>query len=415
MSDALAISGVTAVLQYFLNIAYNNPSSPLGGVGISAIAPDLVQISQGGAQALLQVNLFMHQVTHNAAWRNMGMPTTSPDGNSRLSAPPLALDLHYLLTAYAAEDTVAEALLGFAILLLHQNPILAREDIRTALSDLPNTNPLAVALQNSGLADQIEMIKIVPAVLGKEEMAWLWTALKADYRPTFPFQASVVLIEPKMSMLSNLPVLSRNITVQASLSAQLFSFQGPTGQNAPAPGDTVTLMGSGLGGTARVVLANPRLRIQFPPITPTQASDTSIGFVVPNAPATFPAGLYNLWVILVDPSNAILRSTNVLSFPVAPRLLPFAAGAAVNNAAGTIVTANFAPQVLPSQSVSLALGGMAAPAPTFGVPSGQLDFQFPLLASGPYLARLQVDGVDSPVSVNFLVNPPVFTGPFLNV
>src|SRR6185295_10364157 len=79
MSNALAISGVTAVLQYFLNIAYNNPSSVLGGVGISALAPDIVQSNLGsGANAQLQVNLFMHQVTHNAAWRNMGMAAVSP-------------------------------------------------------------------------------------------------------------------------------------------------------------------------------------------------------------------------------------------------------------------------------------------------------------------------------------------------
>ena len=41
------------------------------------------------------------------------------------------------------------------------------------------------------------MLKITPSTLGREEMAWLWTALKADYRPTFPFQVSVVLIESK--------------------------------------------------------------------------------------------------------------------------------------------------------------------------------------------------------------------------
>ena len=30
MSDALAISGVTAVLQYFLNIVYNDPQLAIG-------------------------------------------------------------------------------------------------------------------------------------------------------------------------------------------------------------------------------------------------------------------------------------------------------------------------------------------------------------------------------------------------
>src|SRR5215470_17020923 len=102
MSTALAISGVTSVLQFFLNIVYNDPSSPLGGVTVSAVAPDIVQANLGsGGSTPLQVNIFLHQVTHNAAWRNVGLPSVGPDGATRLDNPPLALDLHYLLTAYA--------------------------------------------------------------------------------------------------------------------------------------------------------------------------------------------------------------------------------------------------------------------------------------------------------------------------
>ena len=124
-------------------------------------------------------------------------PRLDPDGMTRLKNPPLALDLHYLLTAYGSEDWEAEALLGYALLILHENPVLTRNDISTAIAKLPTNdpgNPLSTPLGTVGLADQIEMLKITPATLGREEMAWLWTALKADYRPTFPFQVSVVLI-----------------------------------------------------------------------------------------------------------------------------------------------------------------------------------------------------------------------------
>ena len=102
MSSVLALAGVTAVLQSFLNVVYNNPSSVLGSVAVSAIAPDIVQAGvAGGGNAQLQVNLFLHQVTYNAAWRNNDMPSLAPDGRTRLSNQRLALDLHYLLTAYA--------------------------------------------------------------------------------------------------------------------------------------------------------------------------------------------------------------------------------------------------------------------------------------------------------------------------
>ncbi len=162
MSNVLAIPGVTAVLQFFLNNVYNNPGSVLGSVSVSAVAPDIVQNSLGGGNnAQLQVNLFLHQVTPNAAWRNIGLPSLGSDGVTALKNQPLALDLHYLLTAYAAEDSQAEALLSFGVLMLHESPILARGQIRAALAGLPPTYPppYAQALSQSGLADQIEMIE----------------------------------------------------------------------------------------------------------------------------------------------------------------------------------------------------------------------------------------------------------------
>ena len=128
MSNPLAIAGVTATLEYCLNLVYNNPSAVLGGVSVSALAPDIVQTNfVNGSSSQLHVNLFLHQVAHNAAWRNVRLPSLSADGSTRLKNPPLALDLHYLLTAYASEDTQAEALLGFAVLMLHENAVLARE------------------------------------------------------------------------------------------------------------------------------------------------------------------------------------------------------------------------------------------------------------------------------------------------
>ena len=67
MSNALAISGVTAVLQYYLGGVYSGLSALFGGtVTISSQAPDILQntFSSGGTTQN-QVNLFLHQVTHN--------------------------------------------------------------------------------------------------------------------------------------------------------------------------------------------------------------------------------------------------------------------------------------------------------------------------------------------------------------
>jgi hypothetical protein len=163
----------------------------------------------------------MHQVMHNPAWRNVDLPSLGADGKTRLTSPPLALDLHYLLTVYATDFWQAEALLGYALMMLHENPVLVRSDISNALQALSTPpepypgNPLTPFLGSSGLADQVEMIKITPETLGREEMAWLWTALKADYRPTYPFQVSVVLMQPQRQTTAALPVLRRRVSSAA--------------------------------------------------------------------------------------------------------------------------------------------------------------------------------------------------------
>ena len=167
MSNALAISAVTAVLQYWLTQVFGS-STALNGVIVSAKAPDLVQAEIAAAGTQMRLNLFLHQVTHNAALRNLGLPSLAADGATQLSNPPLALDLHYLMTAYGTEDWEAEALLGTAILMLHDNPVLARSDIATALENLPSLSPahalsvpLAIVLKGAPYGDfQVAMARL---------------------------------------------------------------------------------------------------------------------------------------------------------------------------------------------------------------------------------------------------------------
>jgi hypothetical protein len=420
MSSALAISAVTAVLQSFLSSVYNAPSSPLGSVLVSAIAPDIVQSSLGsGSDSQLQVNLFLHQVTPNAAWRNKELPSLAADGSTRLKNPPLALDLHYLLTAYASKDTQAEALLGYAVLMMHENPVLPRSQITTALNNLassnPPSNPLATVLNSSGLANQIEMVKITPSSMGREEMAWIWTALKADYRPTFAFDVSVVLIQSPLASSSPLPVLSPQITVQPQSSAPTFQVLLPGGEAAALPGDTVTVTGQFVSGSVQVVLANQLLSTQLTVTSPTVTS-SSVSFVVPN---NAPAGNYSMSVTVTNSSGVVVQSATNLPVALAPTIPSPSTATAANNTSGTLVTLSCNPPVVSGQTVFLALGGTTAPTQTFTAPATTLSFQFPTLSAGSYLARLRVDGVESPVGVNWPTppsqTPPSFTGPFITV
>ena len=137
MGNALAIAAVTAVLKDLLNnglIDHNVTGAVGGNVTVSALPPD--RVFAPGTQEGNQLNLFLYQVAPNIGWRNVGLPSRDERGE-RLSNPPLALDLHYLLTAYGAEDLHAELLLGYAMQLLHETPVLTRKSIRTALQPSP--------------------------------------------------------------------------------------------------------------------------------------------------------------------------------------------------------------------------------------------------------------------------------------
>ena len=256
MSNALAIAGVTAVLKDLLDdgMIDHAVTDTLGaGVTVSALAPDEIDL---GTDKQPRLNLFLYQVTPNAAWRNMGFPACDASGR-RTNNPPLALDLHYMLTAYGALDLQAEVLLGYATLLLHQTPVLSRAAILKSLN--PPTPPVTgsllptvyKALQASALADQLEQIKITPEVMNTEELSKLWTAIQTHYRPTATYLVTVVLIQPTVPTSAPLPVLSRGprdpVTNQEIGPKVIASMQSPdpvitsivyaNGQNSALLGD----------------------------------------------------------------------------------------------------------------------------------------------------------------------------------
>lgn len=212
MSSPLAVAGVTAVLKDLLNdrLINRNDLAAVGTVTVSALPPDPIQT---GANEENRINLFLYQVTANQGWRNQGLPSTGTNGE-RLSNPPLALDLHYMLTAYGKEDLNAEVLLGYAMELLHDMPVLKRSDIRRSLSPTNRINVSFIPTDDDGrtaadLAEQIETIKITPNFLSADELSRLWTAMQARYRPTMAYQVSTVLIQHNKPAKSPLPVLTR--------------------------------------------------------------------------------------------------------------------------------------------------------------------------------------------------------------
>lgn len=435
MSSALAIASVTAVLRDLLNngLIDSNISSLVGNVIVSTLAPDRIDVISNDQQS--QLNLFLYQVTPNASWRNAGLPARNAAGE-RISNPPLALNLHYLLTAYGAQDLHAEILLGYGMQLFHETPVLPRKAIRTSLQNPSHVGsgsglPSAMrALFTSELAEQVEQIKIVPETLNTEEISRMWSAFQAHYRPTAAYQASVVLIESKQSIKTALPVAERQVYVFPfnNLVIEEIRSQAKAGDpieiNKPIlPGQNLVLVGHGLSADNVVV------DIGGIEVAPAEVGPEQIVVAIPDG---LKPGVHGVRVIhSKDMGKPAVPhrffESNVAAFVLRPVIdatsIAFTAGPGDDPIDGTVEFI-VDPPVGDSQSVVLILNQLAPSAsppvassgasysfmapsrlnvsPPPEPPDSTQIFAIPIrgVKAGTYLVRVQVDGAESPLTAN---------------
>ena len=119
------------------------------------------------------LSLMLFRVTVNDQLRNTGR--TNDPYETR---PPLALDLHYLLTVWASSAVAEHSILAWAMRQLQLKPLL----------DASTLSPEA--------GWEIgETVQVVPTDLTTEEIMRLWDALKPGYRLSVAYVARVVRID----------------------------------------------------------------------------------------------------------------------------------------------------------------------------------------------------------------------------
>jgi hypothetical protein len=413
MSNAYAIGAVSAVLKNLLdNAVVNQPlSASVPNVKVSIIAPDLARTA---AADKTRLNLFLYHVEPNSGWHNVSLP--SRDGNGdRLTNPPLALDLYYLLTAYSENDFEAEILLGYAAQLLHEVPVLSRDAIRKTFESA--VNPPFTLFATSDLAEQVEQIKISPHAMNTEETSKLWSALMTNYRPSIAYHVSVVLIEARRPARLPLPVLRRSITVLPNIVPPypaLTAAVPPNEQPSILLGQTLTLQGHDLAGTGMVArFDSPRLTTSLTVNAMTSVKPDEVTLTIPNLPAVWPAGNYSVSLQVFKGGQA--RTSNAVPLMIASQMAIVANevdGTANRDGGGkvTIVLSNLKPEVLPLQNASLVIGDHETAAQPHPAATASLTFVFDKPNAPPpgvYFVRLRVDGVES-LLVKRDVKPPAF-------
>jgi hypothetical protein len=411
VSNALGIAAVTAVLKDILNNRAIDAS--VGNVTVTTKPPDKLKTDTNEET---QLNLFLYQVTANQGWHNVGQPSVAADGASRLSNPPLALDLHYLLSAYSDEEFKAEVLLGYGMQALHETPVLTREMVRSHFTADPTgltgagLPPPLNSLAAGELADQVELVKITPQTLSTEEISKLWTAFGAHYRPTAGYQATVVLIEGRRPTKSALPVRDRRLYALTIREPRIDAVESDAGPDAfIVPASKVVVRGSRLVGEVTEVLVSGRV---------ATIESLALDEIVVDQPAGLRAGVQAIQVahrvrMGEPPPGALHRGfeSNAAAFVLHPTfggltLSPAPAGATPYTGAATVTVtpvpgrAQRIVLLLNSRSTSpgQSYSFVADPRTSDGAP-----IKVPLLdvVRGDYFVRVQVDGAESPVNLDW--------------
>lgn len=119
------------------------------------------------------LSIFLYRVDFNKAMRASWSAVSEQDGRSHL-----ALDLHYLITAWAENAEDEHRILGRAMQCMETTPILA--------------GPL---LHSSGEWDAGETIQLVLEEVTSEAVMRMFDSLPTDYRLSVPYIARVMRLD----------------------------------------------------------------------------------------------------------------------------------------------------------------------------------------------------------------------------
>ncbi len=164
MSTALAVAAATEAMRKLLEnwLRDTNVNAVLeSNPTVSSLPPD--QIDVRGPNAQVGLNLFLHRITLNQGWRN--------SVGQRVASPPLPVDLHFVLSGYGRRQLQPETLLGHGMQAFHRNPVITRNQLKTLLAD---------NLAGTGLAAQVEQLRISPESIAGQEASELWSSFQAS-------------------------------------------------------------------------------------------------------------------------------------------------------------------------------------------------------------------------------------------
>jgi hypothetical protein len=276
MSTYKALAAVSVTLRnLLLDRMEDLPATPI----TVTLAPPDVKVDNVSGRRL---NLYLFQVTENASLKNQEIPGQGNPG--AYGRPPLSLDLHYLMTAYAEShtgpdsDLVAQQVLGNAMRVLSDYAILP-PDLHQ------KDDPAQPTILDPVLLSEYERIKITLQPVSIEEISKIWTAMPhADFRRSVLYQVSVVQIESRLPRRLARPVQTRRVSLTVSRRPEILAvYRTPTTSSEPAGDPRVRLLGSLTIEGRAFTAAKTWVRLgQLQPLLVTPVDDGKIRLTVPD-------------------------------------------------------------------------------------------------------------------------------------
>ncbi len=405
MSNYLAIATVTAALQRTLQAAVQ---VDVEGARVTTIRPS----SLGNGTPQTGVNLYLYQTVLNPVWHNNADARIRHRKGEMAKRSRTALDLHYLMSCYGNEvELEPQRLLGSIVGILSDRQILTAQTIQETTADANFRY-----LRDSNLSEQVEEISFHPLDLSLEDLSKVWSVfLQTPYTLSIAYRATVVIIEGDDLAKKALPVRDRifNGIRPFSSQPQIDEVISTAGKFEPILAESTLLIRG-----KHLQEQMTRIRLGKVEVTPPQVSDTEITLPLALLPETaLRAGVQSLQVLhrALTPNGGRSQPHPVrdVESNIAPFVLrPSITALHVSEIEGTgdelrsgmlRVEVNLA--IGKRQRVTLAIDEWFLDNPTaylLDVPSRPgdthtLSVPFRDIKPGQYLARLHVDGAESPL------------------
>jgi len=158
--------GISLATEALWRLLQRELDKTLPGVRVTARSPDKARDAGSGRQ----INLFLYHVSEDAS-------RTEIHSAQQGQQPYLALNLHYLLTAYGPDDqemnSTGHAVLTEAMRILHASPVIV-----------------------SGQPGSVEAVRLHVALhaLNVDDLSKLWTTFQTPYQISVAYEVGTVLV-----------------------------------------------------------------------------------------------------------------------------------------------------------------------------------------------------------------------------